>query len=185
LSFGGTGNFRGTRLGASAYALLARIVGELTTAATAPTEPKKRLLDKLFMRTPQVRRSTMSIGNESQRQRSSRCEQHSEPLRIYATPFEWAPVPQQFQIEALRGGRACKSGLAAGRNPSGNRTCPALDRMSGLDASWPGTRPSQKPPSSVNSAERRNVYILFRQPSSLRDGDGAGIYGRETRGIEG
>jgi hypothetical protein len=49
LSFGGNGNFRGTRLGAAAYALLVRIVGELTAAAAAATEPKKRLLYRLFI----------------------------------------------------------------------------------------------------------------------------------------
>jgi hypothetical protein len=57
-SFGGNGNFRGTRVGAAAYALLVRIVGELTAAAAA-AEAKKRLLDRLFMRTPPVRRLTM------------------------------------------------------------------------------------------------------------------------------
>jgi len=32
-----------------------RIAGELTAAAAAATEPKKRLLDRLFMRKPPVR----------------------------------------------------------------------------------------------------------------------------------
>jgi hypothetical protein len=52
LSFGGYGSFLGTREGASAYAVLIRIVGELAAAAAAATEPKKRLLDRVFMRTP-------------------------------------------------------------------------------------------------------------------------------------
>jgi hypothetical protein len=54
LSFGGNGSFRGTRLGAAAYALLVRIVGQLTAAPAAAAEPKKRLLERLFMRNPQV-----------------------------------------------------------------------------------------------------------------------------------
>jgi hypothetical protein len=52
-SFGGNGNFRGTREGA-AYTLLVTIVGELTTAAATATEPRKRLLGRLFIRNPQL-----------------------------------------------------------------------------------------------------------------------------------
>jgi hypothetical protein len=46
------------REGASASALVVRIMGELAAAAAAATDPKKRLLDTVFMRNLQVPRLT-------------------------------------------------------------------------------------------------------------------------------